>query len=95
MSLVDFDSIQDQHLIVQYVIECRGVGHFLPYGDYEVIRGWFEVCADVERLLLALEEHLPAYFGRHANKSQLPSLRGIDRRIKRCLWNQQLTQRYE
>lgn len=95
MSLVDFDNIQDQHLIVQYVIECRKVGHFLPYDDYQIIQSWLKICVDPDQLLLTLEEHLPKYFAKFKNKPFIPSLRGIDSKIKRCLLHRQLTDRYE
>jgi len=95
MSLVDFDNIQDQQLIVQYVIECRRVGHFLPYDDYQIIKDWFQICDDADRLLLALEEHLPSYFAKYEKKSTMPSLRGVDKKVRRCLLNQRLANRYE
>ncbi|MFW7378129.1 MAG: hypothetical protein ACOH5I_04930 [Oligoflexus sp.] len=95
MSLVDFDNIQDQHLIVQYVIECRKVGHFLPYDDYQIIQNWLQICDDPDRLLLVLEEHLPAYFAKHEKKPQLPNLRGIEKKVSKSLLHQRLATKYE
>lgn len=86
--LIDPERLRDQQLILHYVLECRGSGHFLPYTDHAIIDHWLKVCPDADRLLLTLADHLPDYYAKHASKPVMPSLKGISRKIQRCLLNQ-------
>lgn len=85
MSLIDPDLLADQQLITQYILECRGRGHFLPYKDYEIIRHWLTLCPDANRLLLLLSEILPQHFERFRDQPFPPGLQSVDRQVTRCL----------
>lgn len=62
MSFVDLDSLSPSALIAQYVLECRGQGHALPYSDYHVIEEWLDAAGDADELLLVLSETLPEHY---------------------------------
>lgn len=76
MSFLDFDKLAPADLIVQYVVECRGSGHFLPYIDYQVIDEWLNHSPDTDQLLLILSETLPNYFAKQGASGRPRSLRG-------------------
>ena len=62
MSFLDLDSLTPEDLVVQFVLECRGSGHFLPYLDYQVIEEWIAVATDADDLLLVLSDVLPNFY---------------------------------
>ncbi len=68
-------------MISDFVIECRGKGHFLPPSEIEMIRKWLDLTPEVDTLILTLSNILPAYFAKHADKQFPQSLRGIDRKV--------------
>lgn len=82
MSYLDLDQLTAQGLIVQYVVECRGKGFFLPYTDYEIIQTWLQSAADVDELLLILSEILPEFYAKKAaTNAHPPSLAAVQRRV--------------
>jgi hypothetical protein len=73
-------------LIVQYVLECRGQGLFLPYQDYQVVDEWLRAAGangmTPDDLLLVLSEALPAFYGAGATANARPrSLAGVKRLV--------------
>jgi len=82
VSLVDLDQLNDFELIAQYVVECRGKGHFLPYEDHDTIRQWIGQSQDADNLLLVLSEVLPDYFAKFSHFANPPTLRGVEKLIK-------------
>ena len=63
MSFLDLDKLAPEDMILQYVLECRGKGLFLPYQDYQVIDEWLSAAPDQDELLLILSDVLPVFFG--------------------------------
>ncbi len=85
MSYVPESHLQGQNLIVQYLIECRGRGHFLPYDDHILIRRWLQQCEDADTLLLILADIIPPFYEAAAHRSQPPSLKRLDQKITKIL----------
>jgi hypothetical protein len=81
MSFVDLDNLTPQGLILHYVLECRGQGHFLPYLDYQVIDEWLALAPSADDLLLILSEILPDYFAKTGDSRRGRSLRGARRLV--------------
>jgi hypothetical protein len=81
MSFVDLENMTPQDLILHYVLECRGAGHFLPYLDYQVIEEWVRASADADDLLLVLSETLPDFFAKSRAGRKPRSLRGARRMV--------------
>lgn len=85
MSYLPDAHMQGQNLIVQYIIECRGRGHFLPDEDHRVIGKWMRHCEDAETLLLILADLAPAFFARSTTVSRPPSLLRLDQKVTKIL----------
>lgn len=85
MSYVPESHLQGQNLIVQYLVEFRGRGHFLPYDDHLIIRRWLERCDDADTLLLVLADFIPAFYGKNNLTAQPPSLKRLDRKVTKIL----------
>jgi hypothetical protein len=66
MTFLDIDKLTPEDLIVHYVLECRGSGHFLPYIDYQVIEEWLAASRDADDLLVILSDVLPRFYARDA-----------------------------
>lgn len=62
MSYLDLDKLAPEDLILQYVLDCRGEGLFLPYQDYQIIEEWLGALSNVDELLMVLSEVLPPFF---------------------------------
>lgn len=73
------DKSEKRQMVIDFVVECRGSGHFLPYRDYEIIEKWIDFCQDFEKLVLVLEEELPVYFEKATHPP--PLLAGVDRKV--------------
>ena len=85
MSYVPESHLQGQNLIVQYLIEYRGRGHFLPYDDHIIIRRWLEQCDDADTLLLILSDIIPPFYEKAAHLSQPPALKRLDNKVSKIL----------
>lgn len=85
MSFVDLDKLSPEDLILHYVLECRGRGHFLPYSDYQIIDDWLKVSPDADELLLVLSDVLPSFFQGDGKRDAPRSLGGANRRVLRRL----------
>ena len=86
MTQIDLDRLTPGGLIAQYVLECRGEGHVLPYADYEVIADWLAAASDPDQLLVVLSDVLPAFFDPTARTTAKPrSLRSLRRRVLKKL----------
>ena len=84
MSYIQLDGLSPEDLIVQYVVECRGKGHFLPYLDYQIIGEWLKAASDPDELLVVLSDCLPVYFAGSDNARPKP-LSGAKKRVLRAL----------
>jgi hypothetical protein len=92
MSYLDLDKLSPVDLIVQYVLECRGAGLFLPYQDYQVIEEWLASSCDADGLLLVLADVLPAFFERGAGQGRPRGLSGCHRLVLSRLKDQAMRQ---
>lgn len=75
-------------LVVQYILEHRGSGHFLPYNDYELVRQWVARSNGAEELLLILSDLLPEYYEdqlQAPGQSKPRSLAKLHRRVLKKL----------
>jgi hypothetical protein len=79
MSYVDLDKMTPEDVILHFVLECRGAGHFLPYQDYQIIEEWIVAASgDADELLVVLSDVLPPYFAPPAPKSKGAERQGAD-----------------
>lgn len=62
MSLVNFDQLSQQELVLNYLIEVRGRGLFFPYSDLDLVNQWIKLCPDFDELLVILGDTAPSYF---------------------------------
>lgn len=86
MSYVPQEQLEGKSLIVHYIIECRGRGHFLPYDEHRLINKWLAAANnDADALLLVLSEVIPLFFQKASEKSQPPSLLRIDKKVNKIL----------
>ena len=90
MSLLELDKLSPDNLIVQYVVECRGQGHFLRYEDYGLISNWLKIAGDPDVLLLVLADILPGYFDASRRSGPARNLGGVNRRVLKQLNEQRL-----
>ena len=89
MSRMDVDGLSPSGLVTQYVIECMGTGHFLPYEDNQLIETWIKAAPTLDDLLLILSELLPPYFSSQGKKRPPPrSLKGIHAKVLKGLREQ-------
>lgn len=79
------DGEQFLQQIVQYILELRGQGHFLPYQDYEIVSTWVAEAAGEDELLLVLSETLPQFFEKTPAGSKPKSLMSINSKILKIL----------
>ena len=82
MKLNNLDNLSDAEMVAQYVLECRGSGTVLPYGDLALIRDWLEQAKSAERLLLILSDLLPEHFAKSQGRNTAPSLAAINRLVR-------------
>ena len=92
MTFLDLDKLTPEDLIVQYVLECRGSGHFLPYLDYGVVEDWVKASADVDELLLVLSEVLPGFFTPQSEGAKPRALTGARKLVLRRLKDRAMRQ---
>lgn len=60
MSLMDLDRLSKAEFISQFILDRRGRGLFLAYGEYEYIEQWLELAGqDENKLLIVLNDILP------------------------------------
>ena len=71
--------------VVQYVLELRAQGHFLPYQDYEIVSAWVEAASSEDELLLVLAEVLPDFFGKVPAGGKPKSLSSVNRKVLKAL----------
>lgn len=89
MTILDVDSLSSPDLIVQYVVECRGKGHFLPYADHQIIQEWLALAPHPDHLLLVLAEVLPEYFEKDRQAGRPPrALSGVRLKVRGRLKDQ-------
>lgn len=65
------------------VLSLRGKGHFLPFSDYEVLKGWMELGTDKEDLVCKLADMLSVYL----SKNPRVPLGALDKRVRENLAN--------
>lgn len=65
-----------KELIAEYILECRGQGHCLPYVDYAVIDEWLRIAQDTDRLLLVLADVLPKFYEAGSRSGPVRTLAG-------------------
>lgn len=75
---------QFRQQIVDYILELRGQGHFLPYQDYEIVSGWIDAAGSEDDLLIVMSEILPEFFVVPAG-SKPRSLTSVNKRILKAL----------
>jgi hypothetical protein len=85
VTFVDLEKLAPEDLIVQYVVECRGSGHFLPYVDYQVIEEWLGASPCADDLLLVLADVLPDFFSQQGDRAKPRSLTGARKLVLRRL----------
>lgn len=91
MTLLDLENLSSAALIMHYVVECRGKGHFLPYSDHEIIQEWLTWTTDPDQLLIALSEVLPPYFEKDRIAGRPPrSLAGVRSKVNKRLKDQSM-----
>ncbi len=85
MSLVSYEDLNPEQLISQYVLECRGKGNMIALNDHYIISEWLKAAPSSDKLLLVLADILPEYFAKRADKSQPPSLKGLQKKVLKKL----------
>jgi hypothetical protein len=85
MSYMNPDHLQGPALIVQYVIDLRGKGHFLPYDEHLILKKWLTAATDVDDLLLILADLLPPFYEKAQNRTHPPSLSRLDKKVTQIL----------
>lgn len=81
----EISSMSLMDLVVNFVVICRQKGAFLPYEDYEVIKGWLAIDCKQEQIFLVLDEVLPDFYIKYKSSRQAPSLKWVDEQVKRKL----------
>ena len=71
--------------VVQYVLELRAQGHFLPYQDYEIVAGWVEAASGEDELLLVLADILPEFFSKVPSGGKPKSLSSVNKKVLKAL----------
>jgi hypothetical protein len=85
LSYIPPENLQGSALIVQYVIDCRAKGHFLPYDEHRIISKWLISAQDADILLLILADLLPNFYAKGQNRTHPPSLSRLDKKITQIL----------
>ena len=85
MSYIAPEHLQGSALIVQYVIDLRGKGHFLPYDEHRIINKWLAAAPDPDTLLLILADLLPPFYEKALNRTHPPSLSRLDKKVTQIL----------
>lgn len=85
MTILDLDSLPEHRLIVEYILEYRGAGHFLAYDEYQLVVDWLSIAGSVDRLLIVLSELVPKYYVEDAPRRHPRSLKGLALRVERRL----------
>lgn len=85
MSYIPPEQLQGAALIVQYVIDLRAKGHFLPYDEHRIINKWIAAAGDADTLLLILADLLPDFYGKAQNRTHPPSLSRLDKKVTQIL----------
>lgn len=71
--------------VVQYILELRALGHFLPYQDYEIVTAWVDAATSEDELLLVLSEILPPFFAKVPPGGKPKSLSSVNRKVLKAL----------
>jgi len=71
--------------VVQYILDLRSQGHFLPYQDYEIVASWVNAASEEDELLLVLSEVLPDFFAKVPAGSKPKSLTSVNKKVLRAL----------
>jgi hypothetical protein len=86
LNFIPPNQLDGPNLIVQFIIECRGRGHFLPYDDHILLRRWLRQAGDVDTLLLILSDLIPKFFAASSEGGGYPpSLSRLDKRVCRII----------
>ena len=60
---MNLDELTPEELIARFIMEHKKQGHFLAYEDHDIVKNWVAAAGrDTDRLLLILNDILPAYF---------------------------------
>lgn len=89
MTILNLEAMSNHDLILNYILECRGRGHFLPYQDYQIIDEWIRASPSMDMLLLVLSEILPPFFQKYESRQRF-SLKGIEKKVLQRLRDQVL-----
>ena len=84
MATVDANEIFIKN-VVQYILELRAQGHFLPYPDYDIVAVWVEAACNEDELLLVLSEILPDFFGKVPAGAKPKSLSSVNKKVLKAL----------
>jgi len=71
--------------VVQYILDLRAQGHFLPYQDYEIVAKWIEAASNEDELLLVLADVLPGFFARVPEGVKPKSLSSVNKKVLKAL----------
>jgi hypothetical protein len=85
VSYIPPEQLQGSALIVQYVIDLRAKGHFLPYDEHRIISKWLKAADDADTLLLILADLLPDFYAKGQNRTHPPSLSRLDKKVTQIL----------
>ncbi len=80
MTVMNFEQMSDRQMVVQYILEYRQKGLFLPYSEFFLIDSWLALVPR-DTLIMVLSEVMPQYFASKADRSQPPSLKGLNRLV--------------
>jgi hypothetical protein len=94
VSYIPPSQLEGINLVVQFIIEYRGKGHFLPYDDHQIVKNWLTLCASPESLLLALSDIIPDFYQKHSSKQFPPSLSRINKKVTNLLQAKALREKY-
>ena len=86
MSYIPTEHLDGPNLIVQFIIEYRACGHFLPYDDHRLVKKWIAEAGDVDTLLVVLSDIIPKFFqGAAAQGKHPPALSRLDKKVLQIL----------
>lgn len=80
MTVMNFEQMSDRQMVVQFILEYRNKGLFLPYAEYFLIDNWLALVPR-DTLIMVLSDVMPQYFEEKANRSQPPSLKGLNKLV--------------
>ena len=82
MSYFDTNNATETQIVSQFIVEKAEQGHFLRYSDYAIISKWTKACAEIDDLLVILDELLTEK--KLAKKGQV-TLKSLDKKVLTAL----------